>query len=250
MKTKLSTENPFGYNRHGFAFEHIQDHMKCLDYGCYDGHFIKKVKEFKNVDFVGVDRNSIIISENPHKLELIHIRDTIPFDNETFDCVTMLDVLEHIHNQALVLEEISRVLKTGGTLIVTVPKKHIFSFLDLKNLGFTFPTLSKCFLCLKYSRQNYNNWYANNPNGLIGDVEKEKSWHQHFTDKLLETLLEGNGFEVEIFDGSCLFQRVFILFDVLKAGFLFPKSVGEWDCQNFEHMNLFCKAVKVEEVRR
>jgi len=245
MKTELSINNPFGYTRHGFAFEHIQDGMKCLDYGCYDGHFIKIVKGHKDVDFLGVDKNRRIVSENPHKVRLIHITDRLPFDDESFDCVTVLDVLEHIYDQDFVLREIKRVLKNRGVLIVTVPKKHIFSFLDLKNLSFVFPKMSKWFLCLIYSKKDYYDWYVQNQNGLVGDVEKEKSWHEHFTADILKKLLERNGFRVDILDGSCFFERVFILFDLLRAGSLFPKIVRQLDCQRFEQTNLLCKAIKV-----
>ena len=250
MRTELSINNPFGYTRQGFAFEHVQHGMKCLDYGCYDGHFIKIVKEHKDVHFVGVDKNRKIISENPYNLKLMHITDELPFDDKGFDCVTMLDVLEHIYNQDFVLRQINRVLKTGGALIVTVPKKHAFSFLDLKNLSFIFPRLSKWLLCLIYSKKNYHDWYVHNPNGLIGDVEKEKSWHEHFTADILEKLLERNGFRADVFDGSCLFQRVFILSDLLKVGSVFPRSLRQLDCQKFEQANLFCKAVKVAQARK
>jgi ubiquinone/menaquinone biosynthesis C-methylase UbiE len=244
MRTKLSTNNPFGYSRHGFAFEHIQNNTKCLDYGCYDGHFIKTVRQHKDVDFVGVDKNTRIISENPYKLKLIHITDELPFDDESFDCVTLIDVLEHIYDQDFVLREINRVLKTDGVLIVTVPQMHVFSFLDLKNLSFVFPRLSKWVLSLIYSRKNYEAWYVNSPNGLIGDVEKEKSWHEHFLADALKKLLERNGFRIDIFDGACFFQRVFILLDLIRLGFIFPKSVRQLDCRKFERTNLFCKAVK------
>jgi len=248
MKTKLSISNPFGYSRYAFAFEHIESGMKCLDYGCYDGNFMNRVKKHKNVDFMGVDKNRRIISENPHKLNLMHIIDKLPFQNESYDCVTLLDVLEHIYDQDFVLREINRVLKIGGTLILTVPKKHVFSFLDMKNLSFIFPKLSKWFLCQLYSKKDYEDWYVNNPNGLIGDVEKEKSWHQHFSKPVLKRLLQRNGFAVEMFDGSGLFQRVFILFDFLKGGFLFPKRLRSLDCQKFEQMSLFCRASKVDEI--
>ena len=180
VKTQLSKSNPFGYSRQGFAFEHIKDGMKCLDYGCYDGTFIKVVKEHKDVEFVGIDKNRKIISENRYKLNLIHVAGKLPFDNNHFDCVTMLDVLEHIYNQDFALKEICRVLKTGGTLIVTVPGKHVLSFLDLKNLSFIFPRLSKWCLYLVYSKKDYHDWYVNNRTGLVGDIEREKSWHEHF----------------------------------------------------------------------
>ncbi|UCG80575.1 MAG: class I SAM-dependent methyltransferase [Desulfobacterales bacterium] len=218
--------------------------MRCLDYGCYDGNFIKTVTERKDVDFVGVDKNRTIVSENPYGLSLIHVEGSLPFPDESFDCVTALDVLEHIYDQDFALKEINRVLKNHGVLIATVPRKHIFSFLDLKNLSFVFPRLSRRLLCLVYSRERYKALYVNHPDGLVGDIEKEKSWHEHFTPASLRELLGRNGFRVDRCDGSGLFLRVFLLFDFLKIGFVFPESTRFRDCRKFEQANLFCTAVK------
>ncbi len=41
----------------------------------------------------------------------------LPFDDETFDSVIICFVLEHLHNPVKALQELKRVLKTGGTLI-------------------------------------------------------------------------------------------------------------------------------------
>ena len=47
----------------------------------------------------------------------------IPFEKSLFDYVAMLDVLEHIPEaeSKKVLDEINRVMKKGGTFIITVP---------------------------------------------------------------------------------------------------------------------------------
>ena len=49
--------------------------------------------------------------------------DKIPFAENMFDCVLALDVLEHIPTVKLsnALSEMNRVLKKGGTLVVSVP---------------------------------------------------------------------------------------------------------------------------------
>lgn len=45
----------------------------------------------------------------------------IPFQDCSFDLVVALDVLEHISNDVLALQEIYRVCKPGGTVLLTVP---------------------------------------------------------------------------------------------------------------------------------
>lgn len=45
----------------------------------------------------------------------------MPFTNQEFDAVMCIEVLEHAVDPELLISEISRVLRTGGTLILTVP---------------------------------------------------------------------------------------------------------------------------------
>lgn len=45
----------------------------------------------------------------------------LPFAGESFDVVLATDVLEHVHDEARAVAELSRVLRPGGLLLVTVP---------------------------------------------------------------------------------------------------------------------------------
>lgn len=45
----------------------------------------------------------------------------LPFPDDSFDLVTLLDVLEHIPDDARAAREAMRVLKPGGTLLVSTP---------------------------------------------------------------------------------------------------------------------------------
>ena len=47
----------------------------------------------------------------------------LPFDDETFDLVTMLAVIEHVKNPQFVITEIARVLRRKGRLVLTTPKQ-------------------------------------------------------------------------------------------------------------------------------
>jgi SAM-dependent methyltransferase len=46
---------------------------------------------------------------------------TLPWEAETFDLVTALDVIEHIDDDLAILREVERVLRPGGTALLTVP---------------------------------------------------------------------------------------------------------------------------------
>lgn len=93
---------------------------KVLDYGCGIGDFV----QFR-ANTIGVDINSHNVDYCRQRgLDAGLIKDShIPSDDDSFDGVMLDNVLEHIPGEAVdsVIEEIKRVLKTGGTLVVGVP---------------------------------------------------------------------------------------------------------------------------------
>jgi SAM-dependent methyltransferase len=48
----------------------------------------------------------------------------LPFDDASFDAVTMFDVIEHVEDDARAIAEAKRVLRPGGFLLVTTPNEH------------------------------------------------------------------------------------------------------------------------------
>lgn len=96
---------------------------KVLDFGCGSGILVEELSR-KGYQSYGLD-----ISEEAIKfgklqgIKNLGIIDAhkIDFPDNTFDAVVTLDVLEHLEDEEWALNEISRVLKPGGTAVVMVP---------------------------------------------------------------------------------------------------------------------------------
>lgn len=253
MQEPLSAKNPFGENRYGFLWETLYHCNKGrhLDYGTHDGSVIIKLAESGVIrEGVGVDANVSAINSAkniPEHVLLLPIAkgSRLPFEDESFDTVSILDVLEHIYDQQSVLSELNRVLKPCGKIIITVPQKHIFSFLDIGNFKFIFPRLHRAVFQMKHTREEYRKRYVTCENKLFGDIEQEKMWHQHFSRKELSVILKNNGFMTVKFDGTGLFTRPLLLislaFPLIKPVI---KRLIKIDYKFFARMNLFCVAEK------
>ena len=252
MLTDLSEYNPYGHDRYGFAWERASDRgLGHLDYGCYEGDFLASLVEKCRGRLVGVDVNADAIERGRQKhagLDLQHVPpgQRLPFGDGVFTSVGIMDVIEHIHDQKSVMDELFRVLEPGGTLIITVPGKHLFSWMDVGNFKFRFPKLHRWWYVRKHGEADYIYRYVDNPFGLIGDVEAEKAWHEHFSPKTMTALLERSGFEVELFDGAGFWLRpIGWVNRVLgRVGFVKRKleAIARWDRRKFGKTNLFCVA--------
>jgi SAM-dependent methyltransferase len=254
MHTKLKVDNPYGHNRYGFAWHYVPQGVAAhLDFGCGDGQFTAALRSKGISRNVGVDVSSEAIEKGRQQfpeLEFIHISGSLPlpFADGEFSSVTMLDVIEHVDQQTAVLSELNRLLHDDGMLIVTVPGRHIFSFLDVGNLKFRFPRLHRWYYCKIHSEAEYKHRYLSNPDGLVGDISVCKRWHQHFSRKELAILLERCGYVVEEFDGAGLFARLLkcigFLCGSIKVLQRCVNKLERLDAKAFESANLFCVARK------
>jgi SAM-dependent methyltransferase len=220
MKTELRKENPFGLNAKGFLWEYFARHGASplhLDYGAHDGAMLNTLVDTGMVvKGVGVDLNSAAVERGRATLspgvELFTVKknDRLPFAEGFFYSVSMVGVLEHIYNQSHIINELKRVTRPGGDILFAVPGRHFFSFLDMGNWKFVFPRAHRFFYSIWKSDAAYISRYSANKDGLIGDIEVEKRWHQHFSgDELAGLLAEHGLFEVER-DGYGFFNRILV----------------------------------------
>jgi len=96
---------------------------KLLDIGCGPGFFLAYAERY--YDAHGIDISEYVIREakqrtHTAKLSVGDVTD-LDYKNDYFDIVTCFDLLEHLPNPALALQEFYRILKENGILIIRVP---------------------------------------------------------------------------------------------------------------------------------
>jgi len=99
-----------------------------LDVGCGVGSNLKVLKS-KEMNVIGLDKSFNALSAIIQMIKLPLINGDLyrlPFKTNSFRLVIAMDILEHLENDEIGIEEIYRVLKNGGVLILTVPA---FNFL-------------------------------------------------------------------------------------------------------------------------
>ena len=166
-------------NRDGDRFQPLLGRLanlvprgQLLDVGCGSGQFLSEARRFGKWDLFGVEPMQEAAKQAAQDAGCtVHAAtlDELKLPSGSFDVVTMLGVLEHLHNPRDTLERVRSLLKPSGILAVYVPN---FNYLRFKDAGL---------LC--YLRRGQ--WSSLHPQE-----------HQYqFTKWTLKLMLEAGGFE-------------------------------------------------------
>jgi len=103
----------------------ISENSKILDVGCNDG----KIRFFlKNPNYFGVDLDKNLILELNKKgvkaKQADLNKNELPFKNEKFDFVLLLDILEHVIDPQKLLLDAKKRLDISGRLIISLPNDY------------------------------------------------------------------------------------------------------------------------------
>jgi len=111
--------------------KHIKKTDNVLDFGCGPGSFLCAIASFCG-EITGVDISKGFAESSSKTIDelkldnakAIHIEpDTLPFDNECFDVIIMVDIIHHLENIDKSLTEAFRVLRPGGKVLILEPNK-------------------------------------------------------------------------------------------------------------------------------
>lgn len=106
---------------------------RVLDIGCGDGTLTFALAK-RSASVYGIDDSLLPLRlargefkrrdlTHPPRLARADAR-RLPFPEGAFDCVVLADVIEHIDTPELVVREAHRVLRRGGQLLVTTPRRQ------------------------------------------------------------------------------------------------------------------------------
>jgi 2-polyprenyl-3-methyl-5-hydroxy-6-metoxy-1,4-benzoquinol methylase len=93
-----------------------------LDAGCGSGRTLLELASYGEVTGVDLSEDAAAVARRRGDFDVRIARlEQLPFDDETFDLVTCLDVIEHTPDDIVALRELRRVSKPQGQLMITVP---------------------------------------------------------------------------------------------------------------------------------
>jgi 2-polyprenyl-3-methyl-5-hydroxy-6-metoxy-1,4-benzoquinol methylase len=112
------------------------DGKELLDAGCGTGWFSQKASE-RGASVTSMDVGENLLKQVAGKCDSRRVVGdvlSLPFDPASFDIVVCTEVIEHTVEPSRAVRELSRVLRPGGELVLTVPNRVWHFAIDIANL--------------------------------------------------------------------------------------------------------------------
>jgi SAM-dependent methyltransferase len=175
--------DPFSMHGHLIEAEHLAryawatqfaDGRRILDAACGMGYGTAMLAGAGATEVVGVDLDEEVVARlqaaaKPGTVFAVADLRKLPYGDDEFDLVVSFETIEHVDNPETVLDELTRVLKPEGLLIVSTPNRDVytpgnpFHLRELTPNEFT-EALSKRFRSVAIRRQH--TWVAS---GIFDD---------------------------------------------------------------------------------
>jgi methionine biosynthesis protein MetW len=197
----------FELHRIPATFELLEPGGRMLDIGCGDGSLLALARGSKFQEVCGIDVAPAVVqraeetcAQRLGSLDGVHVKcadlnETLPFEDNSFDAVTAIAVIEHLFDPYFSVDEVHRLLRPGGQFIMEVP-----------NLA----------------------WLPRRVDVLLGRLPvtgDEDGWdggHLHyFTFQTVRDLLSTHGFNIQYIGATGVFPRVRNIWPALLGGNVF-----------------------------
>ncbi len=124
--TSIASDNPI-HQRLLYAYVKACDFVSgdLLEIGCGEGRGIEWL--LPNIQsYTAIDRNEHVIASLRQKFpQITLIQNSVPpfsgIENDKFDSLVTFQVIEHVEDDKLFMDEVHRVLKPGGMAIISTP---------------------------------------------------------------------------------------------------------------------------------
>jgi SAM-dependent methyltransferase len=213
MPSEVSPFARHPLRRYAFGWQQLAGRSgRHLDLGCGHGEFLLALHGGTALTCLGADPHAGYLAGIRRDcpgvpLQQVSVTGRLGLAGSAFGSVSMLDVLEHVPDAAGLLAEVHRILEPGGLLVLTVPRRHVFSFLDPDNAKFRLPGLHRLVYRARFGRATYAERFGDLSNGLRGDMSVGKDEHTNYRPAALLALLAGQGFQPLTVTGANLFWR-------------------------------------------
>jgi ubiquinone/menaquinone biosynthesis C-methylase UbiE len=118
---------------HQLTNKYLTKQGKVLDIGAGTGKLLEELKA-KGWQVSGIDGAKEAVEQSKRRgirINQQELTKRLKFKANSFDLITSLDVLEHVEDDLALLNEMKRVVKPNGIIVVTVPAyQWLFSYWD------------------------------------------------------------------------------------------------------------------------
>ena len=133
---KVDAYNPVEATIHMARYMNARPYVKgkrVLDVACGEGYGSALMKRWGATSVVGVDisgeavdiANSAFATEGLEYIQ--HDAEQLPFDDVSFDMAVSLETIEHLDHPEKFLRELRRVVRAGGTIVVSCPNDQYYA---------------------------------------------------------------------------------------------------------------------------
>lgn len=94
---------------------------RLLDVGAGEGFFCGMLRDHDDTDVTACDYQPALFRQTDTPFHRADLNHSLPFEDQSFECLISIEVIEHLENHFRFMPELLRVVRVGGPIIITTP---------------------------------------------------------------------------------------------------------------------------------